>query len=96
MGLLYKVFKDCFTGKDNESYDFIRFLIVLGFIAFIGFEVHEVWVTRVFNEEEYARALMWIYSGGSGGVLLKHWTEPDPKSTNKEDETSDNSDTKTS
>lgn len=78
MLLLYQVFKDCFTGRDNKTYDFMHFIVVFGFIAFVGFELWEVWHSKSFNEEEYARALMWIYSGGGGGLLMKNWTEKTP------------------
>jgi hypothetical protein len=69
------------TGKDNATYDITRFLLLLGFISFVGLAAWDVLIGgHAFDPSGYSLGLTGILFGGSGGIALKARTEPEPGS----------------
>jgi len=74
--MIKKIFLDCFTGKDNRTFDIGRFLWVSAFIAYLVYSGLEIVYGHDFNPKEFAEGISWILGVGSGALLLKKDTEP--------------------
>jgi hypothetical protein len=74
-----KIFKDCFTGKDNKTYDFIRVIgfIVIIFYLFLAF--CDIFITR--NQLDFISFAMGfgtIITTLATSLWVKKSTEPEP------------------
>lgn len=72
--------KNLMTGKDNETYDFIRVAAILGVIQGLGLTLYTVVCQQQhFNLEQFGVGLGAMLGGAGAGIGLKSNTEPDPK-----------------
>lgn len=76
---MVKLFKDCLTGKDNETYDIVRILLFLACIVYFTLSFVETFKGHDFNPIEYGTGLGLLFAGGGGGIALKQRAEPDDK-----------------
>jgi hypothetical protein len=66
------------TGKDNETYDITRFLLLIGFVSLILFAGWDVFASgHLFDPIGYSMGLTGLLFGGSSGIAVKARTEPD-------------------
>lgn len=80
---ILQIMKDCFTGKDNETYDPARVfgygVVVLGAIEYLALSAYQVLHTGVFNVTDYTVGLTGVagaMAAAAAGVLIKHKAEP--------------------
>jgi hypothetical protein len=77
--MIRKLLKDCLTGRDNETYDVVRVLILSGGLSFIFYAGVAVFKTGTFAMQDFGIGLGAILGGGGAGVGLKSKTEPEVK-----------------
>jgi hypothetical protein len=66
----------CVTGKDNETPDVGRILLIIGVIFYIIMEIMDVYQTHTFECKEWAEGLAYLLGGGGLLLFLKKNTEP--------------------
>ena len=74
--LINKLLKDCFTGRDNCTYDVGRILWALSVIAYIVFSGMDVYLTTTFEYEQFGVGLATILGAGGLSLYFKKETEP--------------------
>ena len=77
MNLINKIIKDCFTGRDNKTYDIGRILLFIACNVYFLLSIMETFRGHDFNPVEFGTGFGLLFAGGAGGLLLKHKTEPD-------------------
>lgn len=65
------------TGKDNETFDISRVLLLLTGITFVGVSVFHVIATHTWDPVAYGAGAAGVLGGGAAGVAVKAKTEPD-------------------
>lgn len=73
---MIKLFRDCLTGKDNETYDIYRLALVSALIVYFTLSIYEVYQGRDFKPKEFGEGLGYIFGGGGLAIWLKRETEP--------------------
>jgi hypothetical protein len=66
----------CVTGKDNETPDIGRILLIIGVIFYIIMEIMDVYMTKTFECKDWAEGLAYLLGGGGLLLFLKKNTEP--------------------
>ena len=64
------------TGKDNSTYDIVRWLGFIGGLAMIAFQAHIVWVTSTFDVVNFGLGFGGLLTTIGAGVKLKESAEP--------------------
>lgn len=72
-----KILFDCFTGRDNETFDIGRILWALSVIIFLALAVWDVPMTHDFNPLDFGGGLGAVLAAGGAAIGLKSKTEPD-------------------
>ena len=78
-----KLLSDILTGKDNLTFDAARVVGVIGAFAYIAFWCVQVYQVRRFDPPDadaYGKGLGMVLLAMAGAVMLKHSTEPEPRS----------------
>jgi len=75
--MIKKIFNDCFTGKNDSSYDGFRFLIFFGFFI-VSYIIIRTNITAV----EAATAYSIYFSIGAVSLYIKKDVEPYEKNSN--------------
>ena len=75
----HKLFKDCFTGKDNSTYDIARILWSIGVMVYIALAIVDVYLRQKFQYSEFGTGFGIVLGAGGFSVWLKRNTEPSPK-----------------
>jgi hypothetical protein len=102
-----KIFHDCFTGVDGQSYDLLRILwaagisapILIAFVQCVGavlslwrLTVHlPLWTTQDWTT--WAAAIAGLMLAGAGALYMKRATEPSATLVQKTDDGDGNSST---
>lgn len=86
-----KLLHDCFTGKDNKTYDFGRIIIFLACLVFFYCSVAETLKGHDFQPIEFGTGFGLLFGAGAAGLHFKRKTEPDEEIYDKSDKDSDNS-----
>ena len=79
---MQKLLVDCFTGKDNRTFDWGRILWAMGGVAFIVYAGWEVFKTNHFAAQDFGIGFGGILGGGGAGLALKAKIEPEPGDNN--------------
>jgi hypothetical protein len=74
-----KLIFDCFTGKDNKTFDVLRILLFMSCVVFCFLSIFDTFKGHSFNPMEFGTGLGLVLAGGGGGLGLKSRTEPSPK-----------------
>ncbi len=74
--MLQQILKHWFTGKDNETYDVIRFLIFCVTLVFIALAIAAFIHTHTFDMQSFGIGSASIVGGGGAGLGFKSSTEP--------------------
>ncbi len=82
--MIKKILNDCFTGKDNRTFDWARILWALGGFAFVLYAGWETFKTSHFAAQDYGIGFGGIMGGGGASLAFKARTEPDAKDTSEE------------
>lgn len=69
-------FKAVLTGKDNETYDVGRVLLLLGGIVFLSCTMIAVLKSLQFDMEKFGYGMGTLLGGGGIGIGAKGHTEP--------------------
>jgi len=77
-----RFFRLLLTGKDNETFEIARVLLLIGFLSFIAFAAYDVWRSHHFDPLNFSAGLTGLLFGGSGGIAVKSGAEPDRKDDN--------------
>lgn len=72
-----KFFKDCFTGKDNATYDLGRILWAICVLSFLALCFY-----KTFGAIETSTGIVTVLASGAASLWIKRETEPLPKDKN--------------
>lgn len=74
--MLRKIITDCFTERDNQTFDPVRILGTFGYFSFIGMGFYElIHHCRDFQLLELSGGIAMILGIFAGGVVVKSKTE---------------------
>ena len=73
----FKFFTNMVTGKDNITYDIVRWLGFLGAIVMLVLEIYTVLTTGLFDIINFGTGYTLLLSGIGVGVKLKESSEPE-------------------
>jgi len=74
---MIKIIRDCFTGKDNETYDIVRIVYFISCSVYFLLSILETFHGHDFKPVEFGTGLGLITTAAGGALALKHRTEPD-------------------
>ena len=77
-GVMRGFFRLMLTGKDNQTYEIGRVLLLVGVMSFMMFGAYDVFWAHHFDPVNYSAGLTGLLFGGSGGIAVKAGTEPEP------------------
>ena len=82
-----RIFKDTFTGKDNDTIDIGRVLWGLGVFSFILFAGYVVFYSKAFDPIAYGAGFAAVLAAGGAAIRIKDGEEPthSPNKEQKED-----------
>lgn len=72
-----KLFKDIFTGKDNQTADGIKILALIGVIIFLFGTIYEIFVNHKFDGQSFCNSLSTIIGAVCVALRIKQTTEPE-------------------
>lgn len=73
---MFKLFNDILTGKDNNTYDLVKFGIFIAIFLVVGDVVIEALKGHDINLMEVAGYFATILGIGAGAIKIKETTEP--------------------
>lgn len=71
-----KILTQCLTGKDNETHDVIRWLVVVGVLAGIALQTYHTFTTGEFDLQQFGIGMGSLLSGAGVALKLKENSEP--------------------
>lgn len=80
--MLSRIFKDCFTLADGETYDLGKILWAISVIVFLTLSILDVIHTKTFEYQDFGIGLGTVLAAGGASLAFKSGTEPKPKSKN--------------
>ena len=75
-GVKLKLLRDILTGIDGETYDNIRFYMLLATFTYLGCTIWNLYKDKAFDPIAFGAGFAAISGGGAAGINLKMKTEP--------------------
>lgn len=75
---MIKIVRDCFTGKDNETYDIVRIVYFISCIVYFVLSFIETFHGHDFEPVQFGTGLGLITGAAGAALGLKHKAEPEP------------------
>lgn len=73
------IFRELFSGKDNQTLDVGRILWAMSIISFLGMGFYGIYSDQIIDYLAYGTGLSGLLAAGGAALGLKSKTEPDPK-----------------